>query len=547
MEKICDIHNAKIPSINNKYVTCMLYTIYLLLYSFSSIYYFDNAFEFDCILSKELLSIFVIELSIITGTITLIITLILRPNRKIHIKIPQFPHAIIISAIIIPLIFYAILHISIRETFTSLSINGISSCVAFVIPLCLTVKMFRQYKVLTMMLLGGAIMLVLYLQSRTGILCVSTLLLLYFYYRRRCSGYRSIFLGILFVVFLCYLFIYKYDSSNGRLLIWRCTLGMIWLKPFIGYGSHGFVQNYMNYQADYFSVHPKDEWAILADNAHHPLNEYLLLFVDYGLIGFLIVVAIIFVIVYLFKKRSDNTLCQGAFASIVMILIYSCFSYPLRYPFTWFIMVYDIYLLFRVLLNNKNIQIKRSTLSLLTACVLFMSCCFICQTIYDIHTQVRWKKLFIRAQYGHGNNLSAFCDLEKDLHNNHLYMFNLASELYLHKRTELGLQKAIQCEQLCPSYDISLLKGYMFEELERYQEAIDAYSRAHNMCPARFRPLYQLAMLYYKMKDFRMARHYGIIIQQKAIKIPSVEIDNMIKRINKTIFEEEDNFKVPDN
>ena len=44
--------------------------------------------------------------------------------------------------------------------------------------------------------------------------------------------------------------------------------------------------NYMLYQAKYLERCNSETFNLLADNATHPLNEYFLLTVNFGIIGF---------------------------------------------------------------------------------------------------------------------------------------------------------------------------------------------------------------------------------------------------------------------
>ena len=54
---------------------------------------------------------------------------------------------------------------------------------------------------------------------------------------------------------------------------------MIKDNPVTGYGSGGFLANYMNYQAEYFARDTDSKYAILAGDVKHPFNEYILLVV----------------------------------------------------------------------------------------------------------------------------------------------------------------------------------------------------------------------------------------------------------------------------
>lgn len=69
---------------------------------------------------------------------------------------------------------------------------------------------------------------------------------------------------------------------------------MIKDNPVTGYGSGGFLANYMNYQAEYFARDTDNKYAMLAGDVKHPFNEYILLVVNYGLIGFLLFLTFVY-------------------------------------------------------------------------------------------------------------------------------------------------------------------------------------------------------------------------------------------------------------
>ena len=85
------------------------------------------------------------------------------------------------------------------------------------------------------------------------------------------------------VAAVVFLYHYKQDSADGRLLIWRCTWSVIRESPWIGYGIGGFQAQYMDAQADYFKAHPGSPYVMLADNTQAPFNEYLGLLTEFGL------------------------------------------------------------------------------------------------------------------------------------------------------------------------------------------------------------------------------------------------------------------------
>ena len=67
--------------------------------------------------------------------------------------------------------------------------------------------------------------------------------------------------------------------------------------PFLGFGSGGWLANYMHYQADFFINNQDSTYAMLADNTFYPYNEFLYMMAEQGLVGMLLVLSIIYVLV----------------------------------------------------------------------------------------------------------------------------------------------------------------------------------------------------------------------------------------------------------
>lgn len=129
------------------------------------------------------------------------------------------------------------------------------------------------------------------------------------------------------------LYFLKKDSADGRLLIWRNSLEMVADKPVFGHGPGGFAAGYMNYQADYFRQHPDIPYAQLADTVHHPFNEYLLVAVNYGLFGLLVLGALVYLVLRRYHKQDrQDPAIRAAGLCLVSIGVFALFSYPFYIP-----------------------------------------------------------------------------------------------------------------------------------------------------------------------------------------------------------------------
>lgn len=107
----------------------------------------------------------------------------------------------------------------------------------------------------------------------------------------------------------------KKDSADGRLLIWKCSWEMIKDSPVYGHGINSFRTHYMDYQAHYFEQHPDSKYSMLADNVLCPFNEYLAVLVNFGFLGFFILLAFIFFLLFAIINNPEMRSGQHCFLS----------------------------------------------------------------------------------------------------------------------------------------------------------------------------------------------------------------------------------------
>ena len=60
------------------------------------------------------------------------------------------------------------------------------------------------------------------------------------------------------------------------------------------------------------------------------------------------------------------------------------------------------------------------------------------------------------------------------------------------KQYEESLTVALQCRKYWADYDLELMIGENYQELDKYELAERYYDNASMMCPSRFLPLYKL-------------------------------------------------------
>ncbi len=201
---------------------------------------------------------------------------------------------------------------------------GVASALAFSLPFCLGLVGHRYSYVRKIAWASIAIiaMGVIVFESRSGILAVCMVMFVFFVMRRKCvRKLWMIFSVVGLVAVAVFLYHYKQDSADGRLLIWRCTWSVIRESPWIGYGIGGFQAQYMDAQADYFKAHPGSPYVMLADNTQAPFNEYLGLLTEFGFVGGIVLLVGVVLLLQAWRKHPyGSSLCGHA-----LPVVYSCF------------------------------------------------------------------------------------------------------------------------------------------------------------------------------------------------------------------------------
>jgi O-antigen ligase len=403
---------------------------------------------------------------------------------------------------------------------------GFAACLCagfpFVLYYVFKEKTWKQYlAIATGIIFVAAVVLS---ASRAGIISIIAVCLAVFFSKVKLAvkWKRAIAIALL-LISLSGLYFLKKDSADGRLLIWRCSWEMIKDKPLFGHGSGGFKAHYMNYQASYFDAHPDSEYAMLADNAVHPFNEYLLLVINYGLTGFALLLILAWFLWKFYRKNRENVLTRTAFLCLLSITVFSFFSYPLKYPFVWITGISGIaIILWQAKYSLKVPKIIILSFQLILIPVIVINGAFVWQ---QMSAEIFWKRIASKSLVGKTEEmLPVYEQLHKQLKNNELFLYNYTAELNVAKRYDESLQTGRECERLLADYDLQMLLADNYRQLKRYGEAEKLYTKASKMCPVRFMPLYKLYQLYETKEEQEKMRRMAKMILDKPIKIQSPTI-----------------------
>lgn len=303
----------------------------------------------------------------------------------------------------------------------------------------------------------------------------------------------------------------KSDSTSGRGFILKRTWEMVAEHPVGGWGINGYRRNYMLRQAAFFQEHPHDEAAWLADDISHPLCEYLLWWVDFGVMG-LLVLGIIFFLPCIHTSRTDvRTQCAA-------LAITALASYPLHYPISWLTLAIAWKKAIPRVFNFKRQQLA-VIIAAATASIVIIT--------HAATTLIQQQAERAALAHRHKTALRLFRKIEPLCSANPYFLYSYCRECYTVGRFGQALSLNDQCSEYWNSYDLTLLRADILAHLARWTDAEAAYLLAKRMCPVRFAPLEGLMRTYDAIGDTKKLQNIAQEIIDKPVKVPSQTIDDI--------------------
>lgn len=128
-------------------------------------------------------------------------------------------------------------------------------------------------------------------------------------------------MAVIALVSAFFLYGYKKDSADGRLLVWRVSADMIAQKPLAGHGIGTFSEHYMFAQADYFERNPDSRFTKVAEQVSYSFNELIGITCEQGIVGGLLLLLLVGSALLYRGNTEGKTLLIG-------LSVFGQFSYP---------------------------------------------------------------------------------------------------------------------------------------------------------------------------------------------------------------------------
>lgn len=309
----------------------------------------------------------------------------------------------------------------------------------------------------------------------------------------------------------------KVESTMGRQYIIQTSMSLL-EQPndyVVGIGGGAFKKEYMKAQASSLELLPF-EYKFRAGNIRHPLNEFILWMIEYGLFMIGIIVFLIFLAI-----TSNNIFCK---LSMLIIVVFMCFSYPMKYPITW--LVFSFAVSERKFFKQDNDSILKSK------CMFegfFLFIVFIITSSLSIKEIIgchNWSKAISYTQVGKFEDASRCYEKASLFLSSPQFLYNMA----YFENLSGNYQKALYLidKNGIYDYEVAMLKSNVYINMRDFPSAITELNMAQRMCPNRFVPLFEKYKIYEELQDSISLGKLRFDIVNKSVKIPSRQVD-MIK------------------
>lgn len=361
-------------------------------------------------------------------------------------------------------------------------------------------------------------------RCRTGMICTACLVVCCLMKLDRIRKVVKICLALLLVCSsVLFAFLTKEESTSGRRFIMERSMEMVCRNPFTGHGLYGFEREYMMCQGEYFASHPDSPAGWYADEIAHPLNEFVYLWTDFGVVAPLALAALLLFPVFWYGR----TRCEEIGLSLLplfVVILFCFFSYPFKYPLGYVAVALPYLLMLgkpaRVLLKQHR---RTASLIMIVAGITVLTA-----TLVEYSYERRWIRL-IRISEAGGSKavVDEFDELYEHYSCNPYFLYSDMVAQYKSGRCHKSMKLYDRLCEYQSGYNMELLAGDALVHLEEYDDALLHYRRAGCMCPVRFAPLCGMLEVYEQTNDTARADSVAHVILAKKVKIPSYVVDEI--------------------
>ncbi|RZK59240.1 MAG: hypothetical protein EOO91_05705 [Pedobacter sp.] len=348
------------------------------------------------------------------------------------------------------------------------------------------------------------LLVIIFTKSRASWIGIFTSFLYLIYHKKesfilKFTLKKSLLTIIVLISIMGLLYIFKIDSSNGRLFIWKNVFLLIEEEPFFGYGYGNFQSVYMNQQADYFRLNLDSTYSAVADNVHFAFNEFLQCWAEIGFTGIILVSG---ALLSLFKVNGKDKMLICCKASLIAILTFSMFSYPSQIlPIKL-----NCALFFAIIISYEETIYLQFSFRSPYSRIYRIAIIFICLPLILFHSNYTnrlyqsykdWALAFRFYKFGnYPMSLLNYSKAFNSFRDNGVFLGMNGKALSMLHRDEEAIEILKLAEKKSNSTVIQIAMGDSYRRLKNYNLSEKSYLWAYYMNPSRLYPQYLLIKLY---------------------------------------------------
>lgn len=335
-----------------------------------------------------------------------------------------------------------------------------------------------------------------------------------------------------------FLYQYKKDSADGRIVIWDTTTILIKRNFLTGIGFQQFQNKFPDFQSEYFKTHQEDS-VKFPDKDDYAFNDFMQILAENGIVGLMLFVIFLFTLFRLyFNTKSSNKWIRASQFGVLFILISALTSYPFEIVPIWFVFIFFILIISTFSEGKTCFKMNK----VLTGGMVIAGCLF---CFYQLYMQ---RNLIIART----SIASARQDIDNEKYSESVKHFETALKYSpSEKRILLELGKSYllmnnnkQCIQLLTGAQRYISDPFLSSNLAEACENIGDFHNSEfhfqnsiNMMPNRMYPQYMLVKMYIKSKQYDKAKKMAEKVINMPVKVESPATREMkldISRLLKT-------------
>jgi O-antigen ligase len=351
---------------------------------------------------------------------------------------------------------------------------------------------------LVYVILSALVFMIVYLECRAAM--ISTLLTFILYTRTKyvpiLKKQAVIISGSLLVSFLLvFLFYYKYDSSSGRLFIWRNCYQLIEENFWRGIGNSRFEVAYNQVQHNYFALHSsRAAFFERADYVQIAYNDFIEIFVESGVFSF-ILLGLVIVLLLWRKTTSARDFYIALMSFLPVMLTWSTLKYlSFLIPLFCTLAVLSSAGPWVTMRLNKAVTLLLGARTIILS-VLVLNFSF---KLDQSHSHYRLALASSSENY--------FKKAYRHLYYDHRFLLDYASLLKKNKEYEASLAILREANKWSYSPAVHIQMGELYELKEDTLNARRCFERAHYTTPVKVYPKFLLAKHYLRRGDIKKGK-----------------------------------------